>query len=141
MKAKHYLRQVRRVDDLVRIKFEQIEILESIATKVTTDLTSEKVQNSSEQDKMSNIVAKIIDLKNELANDIERLLTLQKEVRVEIDGIENQDYRLLLSLRYLSFRTWEEIAVEMGYSYQWIHIIHRKALQEFETAFGGKLNG
>ena len=132
MRAKKYLRQVRRIDDLVKAKFEQIEILRSISTKITTDLSADRVQGSHNPDKMSGLVAKIVDLENEITNDINELLSLQREVTNKINSMSNPEYRLLLSLRYLDFKTWEQIAVDLGCSYQWAHVLHARALREFE---------
>lgn len=47
-----------------------------------------------------------------------------------IKKIQNTEYQTLLELRYLSFKTWEQIVVEMGYSLQHIFRIYDKALKD-----------
>jgi len=38
-----------------------------------------------------------------------------------------------LTYRYINGKTWEEIAVEMHYTYKWVHVLHGQALAEFEN--------
>jgi len=132
MNAKQYLRQVRRLDDIVNAKLEQVEMLKAMTTKITTNLTTDKVQESNIPDKISTLICKIVDLEKEITNDINKLIALKTEIMRKIDNIQNDDYRLLLTLRYLNFKTWEQIAVEMGFTFQWVHELHKRALIEFE---------
>jgi len=45
--------------------------------------------------------------------------------------LEDETEKAVLRLRYLMGLTWEEIANEVAYSYQYIHIIHKRALEHF----------
>lgn len=71
---------------------------------------------------------------------IDELYAVKCEIFKAISRIEDGTLRTLLELRYLSFKTWEEIAVEMSYSY--VHVVHNlhpqalkkiKELIEFNT--------
>lgn len=133
MGSKEYLQQVKRLDDIVNAKLEQIEALRSIATKITTDYSGDvKVQSSPQNDKLEKIVAKIADLETELNRNIDKLVDLKAEIMERIDEVENNDYRLLLTLRYLNFKTWQDIADLMHYDVTWIYELHRRALIEFD---------
>lgn len=132
MNAKQYLRQVRRLDNIVNAKLEQVEMLRAITTRMTTNLTTNKVQESNIPDKISTLICKIVDLEKEITNDIDKLIDLKTEIMRKIDSIQNDNYRLLLTLRYLNFKSWEQIAVEMGFTFQWVHELHKRALIEFE---------
>ena len=132
MNAKQYLRQVRRLDNIVNAKLEQVEVLRAMTTRITANLTTDKVQESNIPDKITILICKIVDLEKEIINDINKLIDLKTEVMRKIDSIQNDDYRLLLTLRYLNFKTWEQIAVEMEFTFQWVHELHKRALIEFE---------
>lgn len=134
MNAKQYLRQLRRLNDIVQSKLDQIEALRSLAQKITHVPKNIKVQESIPEDKMTELISKIIDLQKELKIDIDNLLDLKLKIIHQINSLDNDDYKLLLMLRYLNFKTWEEIAVEMGYTYQWIHVLHGRALKYFERS-------
>ncbi len=138
MTAKQYLRQVRRLDDIVNAKLEQVTELRSLATKMTSTPRLDAVQSSGEQDKISAVVAKIVDLEHDINRTVDELIDLKAEAIVMIDSIPNDDYRLLLTLRYLNFKTWEQIAVDMNYSYQWVHVLHSRALINFGEMFPEK---
>ena len=60
---------------------------------------------------------------------IDAFVALKREFVTIIKKINNPEYQTLLELRYLCFKTWEQIVVEMGYSLQHIFRIHDKALK------------
>ncbi len=132
MNAKQYLRRVKRLNDLIEAKFKQIRVLRDISVQITTDLSKDKIQTPNSNDKISQLVAKIVDLEKELTSDINRLINLQREVTNKINSLDDPEYRLILTMRYLNFETWEQIAVDLGCSYQWAHVLHGRALREFE---------
>lgn len=125
---KQQLRKIKQLDNIVQSKLDEIETLNSLAQRMTNVSKNILVQKSTPQDKLSELIPRIIDLKNELKNDVDNLLNLKLDIMEKINNIENNDYKLLLTLRYLNFKTWEEIAVEMGYTYQWVHVLHSRAL-------------
>lgn len=134
LNVKQYLRQLRRLNDIVQSKLDQIETLRSLAQKITYVPKTVSVQESIPEDKMTELISKIVDLQKELETDINNLLDLKLKITHQINNIDNDDYKLLLMLRYLNFKTWEEIAVEMGYTYQWVHVLHSRALKYFERS-------
>ena len=46
-----------------------------------------------------------------------------------ISQINHREYQTLLELRYLCFKTWEQIAVEMDYTVRNVHLLHKEALK------------
>ena len=46
-----------------------------------------------------------------------------------IDAVPNAEYRTLLSMRYLSIRSWQDIAESMGYNEKYVYELHGKALK------------
>ena len=77
---------------------------------------------------MAEVVAKIVDLQTEINHDIDRLIDLKREMVMLIKSVDNTECQTLLELRYLCFKTWEQIAVDMGYTIDNVYRIHRKAL-------------
>ena len=47
-----------------------------------------------------------------------------------IKGVDNTEYQTLLELRYLCYKTWEQIAVDMGYRVRNVHVLHNEALKK-----------
>lgn len=130
MTAKEYLLQAYRIDQRINSKLEQIVSLRALATKATSTLSDTPPSGTRNVHSMEDTIAKMVDLENEINADIDRLVDLKREFVFIIKKIDNPEYQTLLELRYLCFKTWEHIAVEMGYSLQHIFRIHHKALKE-----------
>jgi len=135
VKPKYYLRQVKQLDKIIDAKLEQIQNLKNMSTRVTSCLNNERTESNTIGDKVGSSVMKIIDLEIEINETIDKLVDLKREVTRKIDGLVNGDYKLLLTLRYLNFKTWEEIAVEMGFTFRWVHELHKRSLIEFEKIY------
>lgn len=129
MTTKEYLSQAYRIDQRINSKLEQIVSLRELATKATSTLSDTPPSGSRNVHSMEGIIVKMVALENEINADIDALIDLKKEFIFIIKGVENPEYQTLLELRYLCFKTWEQIAVEMGYSLQHIFRIHDKALK------------
>ena len=129
MTARQYLGQAYRLDQRINSKLTQLALLRGNAMNLTANLKEISIQTSHDNTKMEKTILKIIDQERELDEEIDRLVDLKAEIKKVIDGVENIEYRLILELRYLCFRSWEEIAVEMDYSIDNVFRIHRKALE------------
>ena len=81
---------------------------------------------------MEDVIAKIIDLESEINKDIDQLVELKANIMKLIRGVGNPEYQTLLELRYLCYKPWEQIAVDMGYSINNLFKMHRKALASLE---------
>lgn len=54
-----------------------------------------------------------------------------KEITDKIERLEKEDEKDVLMYRYIRLMKWEDIAIQMGYSWQHLHKIHAKALKNF----------
>lgn len=129
MSVKEYLSQAYRIDQRINSKLEQVASLRELAKKATTALSDMPRNPNKNIHSMEGIIVKIIDLENDINRDIDDLIDLKREIVTTIKRIENPVHQTLLELRYLGFKGWEHIAVEMGYSLQHIFRIHDKALK------------
>ena len=133
-KAKAYLSQLYRLDKLIDNKLLELNALKEMSTSISAmAYDSIKVQTSGTKDSIANTITKIVSLEKDINSDIDRLVDTKKEVIETIDKVSDNDLKCLLQYRYLQFKTWEEIAVEMGFSYQWVHKLHARALSEIEN--------
>ncbi len=128
MTAKEYLSQAFRLDQRINAKVAQVDALNDLATKCTATLTGMPRNPNRGTSMMADAIAKIIDLQAEINRDIDRLVDLKRELVTVIRSVENAEYQTLLELRYLCFRTWEDIAASMNYGSRYVHIMHARAL-------------
>ena len=77
----------------------------------------------------SRSISKIVDLENEINRDIDALVDLKREMVTTIKAVTDPECQTLLELRFLCFKTWEQIAVEMDYSIQHIYRLRDRALK------------
>lgn len=130
MTAKEYLSQAYRLDQRINSKLEQVSSLNELATKCTSTLTGMPHSPNRGSSTMADAVTKIIDLQAEINSDIDRLVDLKREIVTIIKAVDNTEYQTLLELRYLCFKTWEQIAVDMNYRVRNVHILHNEALEK-----------
>lgn len=133
--AKQFLRQAYKLNELIESDKEELENLRSLSESISGDMTQERVQTSASSDKIVNIIAKIVDLENEIHDEIEQLIALKKQIRDVINKLENINEKLVLKYRYLMFFQWEEICDKMHYSPRQIHRFHDSALENIEVPF------
>lgn len=133
MNAKEYLSQAIWLDQMIDSKLEQLETLKSLSMKVTTSFTQEKISGGNiEKSRMENTIVKVIDLEHEINEDIDRFVDLKRDIQDTINKMENINYQLLLEMRYLSGKNWEEIAEQLNYNNRTVFKVHGRALKQFE---------
>jgi DNA-directed RNA polymerase specialized sigma subunit len=134
MTVKEYLGQAYRLDQRINSKLEQLESLNGLATKCTSTLTGMPKNPSRSTSMMADAVAKIVDLQAEINRDIDLLVDLKCEMVRVIKNVEHAEYQTLLELRYLCFKTWEQIAVDMGYNVRHVYRIHGEAVKNIKLS-------
>ena len=129
MNAKEYLNQAYRLDQRINSKLEQVLSLRELTTKATATLSDMPSGGSRNVYRMQDIIGKIVDLENDINRDIDALVDLKREMVTIIKSVADPECQTLLELRFLCFKTWEQIAVEMNYGIDNIYRLHRKALK------------
>ncbi|MGI6449022.1 MAG: DUF1492 domain-containing protein [Desulfitobacteriia bacterium] len=133
MNAKEYLSQAFWLDQRINSKLEQLESLRSLATKVTTNLSQEKVSCGNDVTKIrEKTIVKIIDLENEIDDDIDKLVDLKADIMEAIGQVDEPICQLLLEMRYINGKTWEEVASVLGIDIRTAFRLHGKSLKEIE---------
>lgn len=133
--AKRYLMQVRWIDDDIKRTEEDIQELETMAQGVKgIAYDRDKVQTSL-SDCMSNAVVKILEKKAQLVEEDIRLIELRSLIRSQISNMPDPIHRQILFRYYLSCNSFEKIASDMNYSYQYIINAHGRALQAFQRRY------
>jgi len=131
MNAKEYLNQAYKLNNRINSKLEQLEVLKSLSMKVTSCFSDVKViHESNEKSQMEKNLVKIIDLSVEINDEINELIRLKSEIAETIREVDDVNCELLLVKRYISGKSWEEIAEEMQYSISGIFRIHGEALKK-----------
>lgn len=153
MSAKAYLGQVRILRARERILQDQIDIIraELEAAEVTlrsawpdgqphgtgvTDPVGEKAAADVDariQEKRKQLMDQLTDIEVQLLRVKSDLYAKRMEIIETIGSIPDADCNTLLYMRYVKCETWEQIAVSMHFTYQWVAgPLHGKALALME---------
>jgi DNA-directed RNA polymerase specialized sigma subunit len=129
MTAKEFLWQYLNAQREIDAKLDKIRKLREQATKITTTLNPDKVQ-STQGNNMERAIMQIIEMSEEIEGSVNLLRETQKRVNEAIQGVGDSLQRTVLYRRYINGEKFEEIAVNMNYSYKQVCRIHGKALDE-----------
>lgn len=138
MTTKEYLGQISRLDRMIQNKLSEIYQLKTMACSVTVSSDKERVQTSADKDRLGSTVAKITDLEKETDMLVDDFVNKRKHIIEQIDRMSDINMYHVLSARYVSKKTFDEIADELTYSRMQVNRIHGKALLEFEKRYGNE---
>ena len=130
---KEYLSQAFRIDQRIQSKMEQVASLNDLATRATATYSDMPGSETRNLHRMEDAILSIIELEAEINGDICKLVQTKKDIVHKIKAVQNTEYQTLLELRYLCFKTWEQIAVQMNYSTKYVFDLHRTALKMIEV--------
>lgn len=131
--TKRYLQQIRLYDSRISAKLEELQHTKEMALRVTPTLKKDAASGTGTQDKLAEAVAKIVDLEAAINEDISRYIAARQEISAVIDKLSDPDQLQVLHMRYVQYKTLEQIACDMGFSYRWVCTIHGRALQQVEN--------
>lgn len=133
MTAKEYLKQyeyavdrVRRYEEEYQNELTQIDAIRSASDNdgmphgsgISKPTEEKAVRLADKSLRLSEARIKAIEIRQEIFDLVD-----------SIDGVEGD----VLYLRYIKLHKWEEICVLLHYSWQGIHLVHRRALAIVES--------
>lgn len=136
MTTRQYLSQIEKYDNLIHNKIIEEEQLNILSMSVKSIPIGEKVQTSSKQDPMGDMVAKIIDLREEISKMATDFLEQKQEIIRTIETVEDPILYDVLFKRYVEYKTLLNIADELGYSEVTIKRLHLKAVNAIKNIKG-----
>ena len=132
VEAKAYLKQVRKLDDLIENKLAEREQWKAIATSTTQRFGGERVQSSGNPQKMADAITKYVEIENEIDGLVDRFVDKKREIISTIEKLSQKEYDLLHKV-YIQYFTLDEYAAKKGKSYSWVTTVHGRALKKLQT--------
>lgn len=126
--VKEFLKKGYRINERMKAKIQAVKnIRESASCIAGIDYSKDKIQSSkgSSDAGFVNIVAQIV----ELEESIEKSLSDLECIRYAIQNLKEPREKAILTLRYINFKTWNEICDELHVSLRTVHRIHAVALE------------
>lgn len=134
MTVKDWLHRGYKIDKEINALLLEREKAFNLACKVSAPPSDNERVKASAGNGSENRYIKYAEYSRLIDSRIDRLYQVKNEILTVISAVENNTYRTLLILRYVQFKTWEEIADCMGYEVRWLYRLHQKALKMCEKS-------
>lgn len=129
-KKKEFLRSYRRAKRAVTRLEEQL--IELRINKISPSVNNDGMPHGTDIGDLSDYAARVDHIERKIiAARYERICTYER-IEKCIEAMEEEREKDLLTYRYLRGKSWEQVAVELGYSWQHTHRIHAQALQHLK---------
>ena len=135
MTVKEWLSRGYKIDREINALLSEREEAFALACKVSAPPSdNEKVAATTGNGSEARFI-KYADYSKLIDRRIDELYRIKSEIMTVITLIDNNTYRTLLIMRYVQFKTWEQIAESMGYSDKWVRTyLHKMALEMCEKS-------
>ncbi len=137
MKAKEYLQKVQRLDVVINQKMDEAVNLRLKSGSINgVDYSKQHGQtNHSLEAPFVKSINRVIDLEEE----IDLLEGEKHEIINQIQNLPNSKHIEVLYKRYVEFKTFEKVADEMNFTYQYVVELHGHALKNFQKTYESQL--
>lgn len=129
-RKKEYLRSYRKALKRENDILDEIQRLR--ADKMFPSIVISDMPRGSGQSDLSDYAALIDEQIRLLQEERLRRAKIRSGIETRIRAMKNDDEQRVLRLRYIKGLKWEEIAIEIGYSWKQTHRIHSEALKNFK---------
>ena len=131
MTAKEYLQQYRHIQrEIEDIDRRMAQIRLKYAAPSAINYSDMPKAHNSEHD-LSDYIVKMDELTNYMISKYTRLRSIEVDIYMRVDRMENQKERELLRYRYIDGMTWTEIADALDTTERNVYFIHGRALRHF----------
>ena len=130
MTVKEWLMRARNLDrEIEHLRAEKQDAFD-FATKITAECGGEVVQTSKKNTTEKKFVS-YAEYDEKIHKRVGELFKVKIEIQHAIEKVDDSVLRTLLFTRYIQHWTWEQIAVDLHYTYTHVvHNLHPKALNK-----------
>lgn len=100
--------------------------------KMFPSIVQDGMPHGSSQTDLSGYAATLDEMIEDLKKERLKKVKIRKKIEQSIRNLEDEDEQEVLRLRYISGLKWEEVAVEIEYSWKQTHRIHSSALKNLK---------
>ena len=127
--TKERLKEYRWIKENINELEDRLLEIDTKLQKVTTELTTDRVQTTKDNDKWTNLINQRMQVEELINAEITNGLEEMREIERMISVLPERE-KLLMRYRYINCLTWEEIAFKMFYTWQHMHRIHAECLRK-----------
>lgn len=124
---KCYLNRYLNLDREISLLFEELTRYKALSTRMTAVLTASRPGGLPE-DRLQVSVDRIAEVEDCINRKIDEWASVRDSIVSVIDTVDDPRLRTLLLSKYIRGKTYEQIALEMHYSWRHVMRLHNKAL-------------
>ena len=116
------------IDTIVHNKLIEQKQWHELALNITANMGGERVQSSGSKSKMADALNKCIDMESKISDAVDKLAAEKTEIVTTIETVDSPICYNVLHLRYIQYKTLQEIADKYNKSYDWVKTTHGRAI-------------
>lgn len=129
MTAKQYLNRVRRIDKEIEALLRMVRKTRESLESMTQNYDGDGAQSTKNPHKFD----RLVELESMVDKKIDEQINLKAEILNTIMQLDDRRQRLVLMEYYVEMKTFEEISVDIHYSWRQTHKIHGYALKAIDN--------
>lgn len=116
-----------RAAKMIEEEIERLRLDKMLPSLIMDDMTHAHDQND-----LSDYMAKMDELEHKLIDARYDRIKLHMQIFIDVENLEDETEKGVLTYRYLRGYSWKKICVEMGYQWAQVHRIHARAMKNFK---------
>lgn len=132
MTAKEWLSRAWKIDDEIDALLSGKSAAYERLTSITAQQSGTVISSTKDPHKAECLLASYAAYDAEIQERVNSLMAIKSEIQETISALADVRYRTLLTYLYINYQPWEQIAVNMSYSYMHICRLHGEALKAIE---------
>jgi hypothetical protein len=139
MTAKEYLNRVRRQNYILKQTEKELNEIRADILTLRASSLSEHVSGSKNSDTADKYI-RLESYMEKVNAECDKLIDMRNAAKDLIGAMPDPMHRAVLYARYINGQRWEDIAMDMHYSWKGIFKLHGQALRVFDQMHGDKLS-
>ena len=139
MTAKEYLNRVRRQNYILKQTEKELNEIRADILTLRASILSEHVSGSKNSDTADKYI-RLESYMEKVNAEWDKLIDMRNAAKDLIGAMTDPMHRAVLYARYINGQRWEDIAMDMHYSWKGIFKLHGQALRVFDQMHGDKLS-
>ena len=131
--AKQYLNRVRRIDKEIAALLRLVQSTRESLESITQNYNSDGAQSTKNPHKFD----RLVELESLVDAKIDEQIAMKSEILQTIMKLPDRRHRLILMEYYIEMKTFEQVAVDIHYSWRQIMNIHGHALKAIQEVLNG----
>lgn len=139
--AQRYLERVEWIDSIVHNNLIEQKQWQELARSITANMGGERVQSSGSKSKMANAVEHCVDAEAYILAAVDQLIREKREIVSTIEQVGSPICYNVLHMRYIQYKSLQEIADKYRKSYDWAKTTHGRAVAAVQRILDKRKEG